>query len=106
CVFSAPATSAIYTLSLHDALPILCGMCGHRPTCARTHEGQSPRLPATQRVHPRAYECPHIPHIPHTPTATSDSGISHPAQVPAHPAHSRARAFLSSYPVQTGVGEG
>src|SRR5229473_7976418 len=37
--FNDTATTEIYTLSLHDALPIFCSMRSPRPTCTATSTG-------------------------------------------------------------------
>src|SRR5205807_7805222 len=45
---NAPAPTDIYTLSLHDALPISIVMTDARPWIAiESHEDEAPRVPAT-----------------------------------------------------------
>src|SRR3712207_7187511 len=48
--FNDTATTEIYTLSLHDALPILPSMATHRPsrTSKRTGASSAPRSEATR----------------------------------------------------------
>ena len=85
----------------------MCGTCGQWPTCAPAHEADSRALLTAATTASRAYESPHIPHIPHMPTAARVSVIQHPAQLPAHPARSRAHAISSLCPAPEGMeGEG
>src|SRR2546425_9361258 len=50
--FNDTATTEIYTLSLHDALPILAGLAGGRPGPG-TSRGPWPRTPVAAKPSPR-----------------------------------------------------
>src|SRR5690625_7287189 len=60
----APATPAVYTLSLHDALPISAGSA---------HTSRHPPTAATP-VHPHGVHATGAASIPHTPTVTAATG--------------------------------
>src|SRR5687768_18198899 len=55
CLIEAPTTSEIYTLSLHDALPISCGGTGKR------REGRGQRGEDEMRSHADSGECSNRP---------------------------------------------